>query len=165
MLYGMAWRYPLAFPGPPRLPGCEGKTWLTQDLSTGALWAVKMVRLPLHTKMVQAIFREIRIQAELGEGHINIITPQVGGGGSGRGGCCMCEIVGGCARAASKSSRRRWGQRAEGSGRKGICGAGRLDVGCRGRRGGAHRCHQCPCSLCHVAPRAHGQGGSCSDGN
>ncbi|GIL76389.1 hypothetical protein Vretifemale_5984 [Volvox reticuliferus] len=56
--------------------GCEGKTWLTQDLSTGALWAVKMVKLPLHTKMVQAIFREIRIQSELGEGHINIITPQ-----------------------------------------------------------------------------------------
>jgi hypothetical protein len=33
--------------------GCEGKTWLTHDLSTGALWAVKMVKLPLHTKMVQ----------------------------------------------------------------------------------------------------------------
>ncbi len=83
VLYGMAWRHLRAFPGRPCPPGCEGKTWLTQDLSTGALWAVKMVRLPLHTKMVQAIFREIRIQAELGEGHINIITPQVGGGGSG----------------------------------------------------------------------------------
>lgn len=43
---------PHAMPGPP-CAGCEGKTWLTQDLSTGALWAVKMVKLPLHTKMVQ----------------------------------------------------------------------------------------------------------------
>lgn len=56
--------------------GCEGKTWLCQDINTGHLWACKMVKLPLHTKMVQAIFREIRIQSELGEGHISIITPQ-----------------------------------------------------------------------------------------
>jgi serine/threonine-protein kinase SRK2 len=39
-------------------------------------WAIKLVKLPLPTRFVQAIFREIKLQSELGEGHINIITPE-----------------------------------------------------------------------------------------
>ncbi|MEW5300236.1 MAG: hypothetical protein WDW36_003178 [Sanguina aurantia] len=56
--------------------GCQGKTWLCQDLTSGEHWAVKMVKLPLPHYLVKGMLREIRIQADLGEGHLNLITPE-----------------------------------------------------------------------------------------
>uniref|UniRef100_A0A7S0WUB7 Protein kinase domain-containing protein n=1 Tax=Chlamydomonas leiostraca TaxID=1034604 RepID=A0A7S0WUB7_9CHLO len=56
--------------------GAEGNTWLVQDVKTSIEWAVKLIRLPLPSRFVQAIFREIKLQSELGEGHHNIITPE-----------------------------------------------------------------------------------------
>ncbi|GAX77681.1 hypothetical protein CEUSTIGMA_g5124.t1 [Chlamydomonas eustigma] len=56
--------------------GAEGNTYLVQDCNTNQNWAIKLIKLPLPTRFVQAIFREIKLQSELGEGHNNIITPE-----------------------------------------------------------------------------------------
>lgn len=56
--------------------GAEGNTYLVSDVVTDAMWAIKLIKLPLPTRFVQAIFREIKLQSELGEGHHNIITPE-----------------------------------------------------------------------------------------
>ncbi|KAG1658445.1 hypothetical protein FOA52_005609, partial [Chlamydomonas sp. UWO 241] len=56
--------------------GAEGNTWLVEDVKDDKLWAIKLIKLPLPTRFVQAIFREIKLQSELGEGHTNIITPE-----------------------------------------------------------------------------------------
>ncbi|KAJ9514865.1 kinase-like domain-containing protein [Haematococcus lacustris] len=56
--------------------GAEGNTWLVQDVNTNQYWAIKLIKLPLPARFVQAIFREIKLQSELGEGHQNIITPE-----------------------------------------------------------------------------------------
>ena len=39
------------------VPGAEGNTWQVQDVTTGLHWAIKLIKLPLPTKFVQAIFR------------------------------------------------------------------------------------------------------------
>lgn len=56
--------------------GAEGNTYLVQEINTELKWAIKLIKLPLPTRFVQAIFREIKLQSELGEGHKNIITPE-----------------------------------------------------------------------------------------
>lgn len=56
--------------------GAEGNTWLVEDVNTNKPWAIKLIQLPLPTRFVQAIFREIKLQSELGEGHQNIIAPE-----------------------------------------------------------------------------------------
>jgi hypothetical protein len=40
-----------------RLSGAEGNTWLVQDVQTNQLWAIKLIKLPLPARFVQAIFR------------------------------------------------------------------------------------------------------------
>ena len=37
--------------------GAEGKTYLVQDVKTNVKWAIKLIKLPLPTRFVQAIFR------------------------------------------------------------------------------------------------------------
>jgi hypothetical protein len=37
--------------------GAEGNTWLVQDVHTNKPWAIKLIQLPLPTRLVQAIFR------------------------------------------------------------------------------------------------------------
>eukprot|EP00798_Chlamydomonas_sp_ICE-L_P026073 gene26073-11776_t len=49
--------------------GAEGNTWQVQDVVSGEHLAIKLIKLPLPMKFVQAIFREIKLQSELGEGH------------------------------------------------------------------------------------------------
>ena len=39
------------------IPGAEGNTYLVQDAVNGANWAIKLIKLPLPTRFVQAIFR------------------------------------------------------------------------------------------------------------
>eukprot|EP00195_Chlamydomonas_chlamydogama_P017435 CAMPEP_0202915134 /NCGR_PEP_ID=MMETSP1392-20130828/64899_1 /ASSEMBLY_ACC=CAM_ASM_000868 /TAXON_ID=225041 /ORGANISM="Chlamydomonas chlamydogama, Strain SAG 11-48b" /LENGTH=443 /DNA_ID=CAMNT_0049607039 /DNA_START=317 /DNA_END=1648 /DNA_ORIENTATION=- len=56
--------------------GAEGNTWLVKDETNGQSWAIKLIKLPLPARFVQAIFREIKLQSELGEGHNNIVTPE-----------------------------------------------------------------------------------------
>lgn len=56
--------------------GAEGDTWQVSDVITKQMMAIKLIKLPLPMKFVQAIFREIKLQSELGEGHVNIITPE-----------------------------------------------------------------------------------------
>lgn len=56
--------------------GAEGNTFLVSDAETQKLWAIKLIKLPLPTRFIQAIFREIKLQSELGEGHFNIVTPE-----------------------------------------------------------------------------------------
>eukprot|EP00884_Botryococcus_braunii_P002617 jgi/Botrbrau1/12356/Bobra.0239s0007.2 len=54
--------------------GGTGETWLYQDRVTGEEVAVKLMRRPLPKVIEPNIQREIRIQADLGEGHVNIIN-------------------------------------------------------------------------------------------
>ncbi|KAF5841225.1 kinase-like domain-containing protein [Dunaliella salina] len=56
--------------------GAEGNAWLVRDVNADKLWALKLLKLPLPARFVQSVFREIRLQSELGEGHHNIITPE-----------------------------------------------------------------------------------------
>lgn len=57
--------------------GAEGTTYLVKDSKNGGKeWAVKLIKLPLPTRYVHAIFREIKLQSEMGEGHHNIVTPE-----------------------------------------------------------------------------------------
>ncbi|GAX78595.1 hypothetical protein CEUSTIGMA_g6034.t1 [Chlamydomonas eustigma] len=55
--------------------GAEGEAYLAED-QDGKNWALKFIKLPLPQRMVKAIFREIQIQSELGEGHNNIIRAE-----------------------------------------------------------------------------------------
>ncbi len=57
--------------------GAEGEAYLVED-QDGKNWALKVIKLPLPKKMVETMFREIQLQAELGEGHNNIIAAEVG---------------------------------------------------------------------------------------
>jgi serine/threonine-protein kinase SRK2 len=56
--------------------GSEGEAYLVED-ADGKNWALKVIKLPLPKKYVESMFREIQIQAELGEGHNNIIAAEV----------------------------------------------------------------------------------------
>lgn len=37
--------------------GAEGVTYLVEDANNGSKWAIKLIKLPLPTRFVQAIFR------------------------------------------------------------------------------------------------------------
>ncbi len=39
------------------IAGAEGNTYLVQDVATNQNWAIKLIKLPLPTRFVQAIFR------------------------------------------------------------------------------------------------------------
>eukprot|EP00884_Botryococcus_braunii_P018776 jgi/Botrbrau1/5582/Bobra.97_2s0013.1 len=54
--------------------GGTGDTWLYIDRATGDELAVKLMKRPLPRVIQPNIEREIRIQADLGEGHVNIIN-------------------------------------------------------------------------------------------
>ncbi|KAK9809119.1 hypothetical protein WJX72_009585 [[Myrmecia] bisecta] len=54
--------------------GGTGDTWLFKDIKTEELVAMKLIKRPIPKVIMPNILREIRIQAELGEGHINVIN-------------------------------------------------------------------------------------------
>lgn len=57
--------------------GAEGITYLVTDVKNdNKKWAMKLIKLPLPIRLVQSIFREIKLQSELGEGHFNIVAPE-----------------------------------------------------------------------------------------
>lgn len=54
--------------------GGTGETYLCKRLDTGALEAVKVIKRPIPTILEKMIANEILIQAQLGEGHFNIVN-------------------------------------------------------------------------------------------
>ncbi|WIA21645.1 hypothetical protein OEZ85_000821 [Tetradesmus obliquus] len=53
--------------------GGEGETWLCVDQRTKREVAIKLVRRPIPRSITQIIQREIKILADLGDGHLNIV--------------------------------------------------------------------------------------------
>jgi serine/threonine-protein kinase SRK2 len=53
--------------------GGEGETWLCVDLNTDREVAIKLVPRPIPRSITQIIQREIKILADLGDGHLNIV--------------------------------------------------------------------------------------------
>ncbi|KAI8468136.1 MAG: kinase-like domain-containing protein [Monoraphidium minutum] len=53
--------------------GGEGETWLCREKATDREVAIKLVRRPIPKSITQIIQREIRILADLGDGHLNIV--------------------------------------------------------------------------------------------
>ena len=53
--------------------GGEGETWLCVDKVTKKEVAIKLVRRPIPKPITQIIQREIKILADLGDGHLNIV--------------------------------------------------------------------------------------------
>eukprot|EP00882_Tetradesmus_deserticola_P006747 GHRQ01007102.1.p1 GENE.GHRQ01007102.1~~GHRQ01007102.1.p1 ORF type:complete len:413 (+),score=168.08 GHRQ01007102.1:275-1513(+) len=53
--------------------GGEGETWLCVDQRTKQEVAIKLVRRPIPRSITQIIQREIKILADLGDGHLNIV--------------------------------------------------------------------------------------------
>jgi serine/threonine-protein kinase SRK2 len=53
--------------------GGEGETWLCIDQRTKRQVAIKLVRRPIPRSITQIIQREIKILADLGDGHLNIV--------------------------------------------------------------------------------------------
>ncbi|KAK9806506.1 hypothetical protein WJX73_005212 [Symbiochloris irregularis] len=53
--------------------GGTGDTYLFKDKVTGEEVAIKLMKRPLPKVIMPNILREIRIQSELGEGHVNVI--------------------------------------------------------------------------------------------
>lgn len=56
--------------------GSAGDAWLCQERSTGDLVAVKLIKRPIPPLMGASIMREVKIGAELGKGHLNIVKPR-----------------------------------------------------------------------------------------
>ncbi|KAF5837307.1 kinase-like domain-containing protein [Dunaliella salina] len=56
--------------------GGEGETWLFRDKASGALTAIKLIKRPIPKPAIAVIKREIRIQADLGQGHLNIVSAE-----------------------------------------------------------------------------------------
>lgn len=54
--------------------GGEGETWLCRDKETNAEVAIKLIKRPIPKPAIQVIKREIKIQADLGQGHLNIVS-------------------------------------------------------------------------------------------
>ncbi|GFR50263.1 hypothetical protein Agub_g12450, partial [Astrephomene gubernaculifera] len=54
--------------------GGEGETWLCRDKETNAQVAIKLIKRPIPKPAIQVIKREIKIQADLGQGHLNIVS-------------------------------------------------------------------------------------------
>jgi len=53
--------------------GGSGQTWLCQEVKTRATVAIKFIRRPIPKVMLPMLMHEIKIQAELGEGHMNLV--------------------------------------------------------------------------------------------
>lgn len=56
--------------------GAGGDTWLCESIVDKEIVAIKFMKLPIPSLLSQAIMREIKLQSELGEGHINIVKPR-----------------------------------------------------------------------------------------
>ncbi len=56
--------------------GGEGETWLCRDKQTNTEVAIKLIRRPIPKPAMPVIKREIKIQADLGQGHLNIVSAQ-----------------------------------------------------------------------------------------
>ncbi|KXZ42321.1 hypothetical protein GPECTOR_162g136 [Gonium pectorale] len=54
--------------------GGEGETWLCRDKEADAEVAIKLIKRPIPKPAIQVIKREIKIQADLGQGHLNIVS-------------------------------------------------------------------------------------------
>ncbi|GIL87182.1 hypothetical protein Vretimale_14287 [Volvox reticuliferus] len=54
--------------------GGEGETWLCRDKEAGTAVAIKLIKRPIPKPAIQVIKREIKIQADLGQGHLNIVS-------------------------------------------------------------------------------------------
>ena len=54
--------------------GGEGETWLCKDKATGEEVAIKLIKRPIPKPAIMVIKREIKIQADLGQGHLNIVS-------------------------------------------------------------------------------------------
>lgn len=54
--------------------GGEGETWLCKEKETGNEVAIKFIRRPIPKPAIAVIKREIKIQADLGMGHMNIVS-------------------------------------------------------------------------------------------
>eukprot|EP01023_Acetabularia_acetabulum_P014565 TRINITY_DN17113_c0_g2_i1.p2 TRINITY_DN17113_c0_g2~~TRINITY_DN17113_c0_g2_i1.p2 ORF type:complete len:183 (-),score=33.79 TRINITY_DN17113_c0_g2_i1:45-593(-) len=54
--------------------GGTGETWLCKSLKTGQFEAVKLIRRPIPKVIVPMVLEEIKIQGDLGEGHLNIVN-------------------------------------------------------------------------------------------
>eukprot|EP00798_Chlamydomonas_sp_ICE-L_P030572 gene30572-35588_t len=53
--------------------GGSGQTWLCRDINTGEEQAVKCIRRPIPRVCLPMIKHEIKIQADLGDGHVNLV--------------------------------------------------------------------------------------------
>eukprot|EP00882_Tetradesmus_deserticola_P019235 GHRQ01020690.1.p1 GENE.GHRQ01020690.1~~GHRQ01020690.1.p1 ORF type:complete len:192 (+),score=65.35 GHRQ01020690.1:613-1188(+) len=56
--------------------GSAGDTWLCRDRVSGELLAVKLMQRPIPPMMGTNIMREVKIGAQLGKGHLNIVKPR-----------------------------------------------------------------------------------------
>lgn len=54
--------------------GGEGETWLVKDKETGEEVAAKLIKRPIPKAALAVIKREIKIQSDLGQGHINLVS-------------------------------------------------------------------------------------------
>ncbi len=54
--------------------GGEGETWLCKDKATNREIAIKLIKRPIPKPAIAVIKREIKIQADLGQGHMNIVS-------------------------------------------------------------------------------------------
>ena len=43
-------------------PGAEGNTYLVRDVSDGRKWAIKLINLPLPTRMIKSLYRQVQRQ-------------------------------------------------------------------------------------------------------
>eukprot|EP01024_Parvocaulis_polyphysoides_P033509 TRINITY_DN29793_c1_g2_i1.p3 TRINITY_DN29793_c1_g2~~TRINITY_DN29793_c1_g2_i1.p3 ORF type:complete len:109 (+),score=7.92 TRINITY_DN29793_c1_g2_i1:246-572(+) len=54
--------------------GGTGDTWLCRSLKTKQYEAVKLIKRPIPKVIIPMVLEEIKIQGDLGEGHLNIIN-------------------------------------------------------------------------------------------
>jgi len=54
--------------------GGEGETWLVKDKETGEEVAAKLIKRPIPKAALAVIKREIKIQSDLGQGHLNLVS-------------------------------------------------------------------------------------------
>ena len=54
--------------------GGDGETWLLKVKETGEEVAIKLIKRPIPKAALAVIKREIKIQADLGQGHMNIVS-------------------------------------------------------------------------------------------
>jgi hypothetical protein len=55
---------------------CVSVTAVYRDKATGELLAVKLMQRPIPPLMGTNIMREVKIGAQLGKGHLNIVKPR-----------------------------------------------------------------------------------------